>query len=188
MPRTAPTTLPNATMTEAIANEIRKTSISLGPIARHHSRLSLLGRQETARVGSVTADHSNDRVFSPSREARGPLSRFPHYTCRMTPPISRRDAMIRSLALGATFLLPASALIACKKDLVCTDTSGLSADEIATRNTLKYVDQSMDQTKLCSGCQQFKPSPMSGTCGACAVVKGPIHPNGGCTAWAKKVS
>lgn len=96
--------------------------------------------------------------------------------------------MVRSLAMGAAFLLPASALLACKKELVCTDTSGLSADEIAARNTLKYVDQSTDPAKPCSGCQQFKPSPMSGTCGACVVVKGPIHPNGSCSAWAKKVS
>lgn len=102
--------------------------------------------------------------------------------------LSRRDAILRTLAFSSAALFPASLLVACKRELVCTDTSGLSADDIATRTTLKYVDQSMDQTKLCSGCQQFKPSQMSGACAGCVVVKGPIHPNGGCTVWAKKVS
>jgi hypothetical protein len=104
--------------------------------------------------------------------------------------VSRRTAMWNTLALTAGALLPVSALLSgCKKpELTCTDTSGLSADEIAARSTLKYVDHSTDPAKICTGCQQFKPSQMTGACGACAIMKGPIHPEGGCSAWAKKVS
>jgi hypothetical protein len=108
----------------------------------------------------------------------------------MTTPISRRDAILRTFAFSAAALIPASALLACgKKELVCNDTAGLTPDEITARtNTFKYVDQSTDQTKLCEGCQQYKPAPMSGACGGCVVMKGAIHPKGGCTVWAKKVS
>lgn len=106
------------------------------------------------------------------------------------PLLSRRSAMLNTLAIGAGALLPVSALLAgCKKpELVCTDTTGLSSDETATRATVKYVDHTTDATKPCSACQQYKAPPMTGTCGGCVVVKGPIHPDGGCTVWAKKVA
>lgn len=107
-----------------------------------------------------------------------------------SPLVSRRTAMLNTLALTAGALIPASALLAgCKKpELTCTDTSGLSADEIAARSTLKYVDHAADPAKKCDGCQQFKPPQMTGACGACVIMKGPIHPEGSCNAWAKKVS
>ena len=107
----------------------------------------------------------------------------------MTPPsISRRDALLRTFAFSTAALLPASFLVACKKDLVCTDTAGLSADDLAARQkTFKYVEPSPDQTKTCDGCQQFKAPQMTGACGGCLVVKGPIHPKGNCSVWAKKV-
>lgn len=104
------------------------------------------------------------------------------------PPISRRDAILRTFALSATALLPASALVACKKELTCNDTTGLSADDLAARQkTFKYAEPSTDQTKTCDGCQQFKAPPSTGACGSCLVVKGNIHPKGGCSVWAKKV-
>lgn len=106
------------------------------------------------------------------------------------PLMSRRSAMLNTLAITTGALLPVSALLAgCKKpELVCTDTTGLSSDEIATRGTLKYVDRTTDPAKPCSACQQYKPAQMSGTCGGCILVKGPIHPDGGCNVWAKKVA
>lgn len=98
--------------------------------------------------------------------------------------------MLNTLVLAAGALLPASALLAgCKKpELACTDTAGLSADEVTARATLKYVDRSADPAKICSGCQQYKAPQMTGACGGCVVVKGPIHPDGGCNVWAKKIA
>ncbi len=106
------------------------------------------------------------------------------------PLMSRRSAMLNTLAISAGALIPVSALLAgCKKpELVCTDATGLSSDEAATRTTLKYVDRTTDPAKPCTACQQYKAPQMTGTCGACVVVKGPIHPDGGCTVWAKKVA
>ena len=53
-------------------------------------------------------------------------------------PVSRRSALLNTLALTAGALLPASALLSgCKKpELTCTDTTGLSADHTAARETL----------------------------------------------------
>ena len=106
-----------------------------------------------------------------------------------SPPISRRDALLRTFAFSAAALIPASALVACKKELVCTDTTGLSPDELAARQTtFKYAEPSMDTSKVCDGCQQYKAPQMTGACGGCVIMKGPIHPKAGCTVWAKKIA
>lgn len=105
------------------------------------------------------------------------------------PPISRRDAILRTFAFSAAALLPASSLVACKKELTCNDTTGLSADDLAARQkTFKYAEPATDQTKTCDGCQQFKAPPTTGACGGCLVVKGSIHPKAGCSVWAMKLS
>lgn len=94
--------------------------------------------------------------------------------------LSRRDAM-RSLVIFAA----GSALVACKKELVCTDTSGLAPQDAATRTTLEYTDKSAIASKECAGCQLFKPAAPD-ACGACTVVKGPINPRGYCKSWVQK--
>lgn len=72
-----------------------------------------------------------------------------------------------------------------EKALDCTDTTGLTETEIATRKSLAYVDQSPIPEKLCSNCQLFVPAKGDG-CGSCTVVKGPIHPAGYCNSWVQK--
>ena len=94
--------------------------------------------------------------------------------------LSRREAM-RGLAI----LAAGSALIACKKDLSCVDTTGLSPEETATRTTLEYVDKTPNAAKACDGCQLYKPA-APGACGGCTVVKGPINPKGTCKSWVQK--
>lgn len=102
--------------------------------------------------------------------------------------VTRRDLLRKSLfsvaAVGA-----AGVLAACKKDepkaLVCTDTAGLTPQEIEARNTLGYVDKAPDATKKCSGCALFNP-PAAASCGGCKVIKGPIHPEGWCKSFAPK--
>jgi hypothetical protein len=85
----------------------------------------------------------------------------------------------------ATVLIAPAAMLACKKPLTCTDTSALSPEELTLRGTLAYSDTTNDPTKLCSGCQLFKPAGEN-QCGACQLVKGPINPNGSCKSWVKK--
>jgi hypothetical protein len=64
----------------------------------------------------------------------------------------------------------------------CSDVSGLSEPEKMARSALQYTDRSTQAAKQCKGCQLFQPAPEPSQCGGCQVVKGPIHPNGYCTA------
>lgn len=101
--------------------------------------------------------------------------------------MKRRDFLkwATGVGMGATAvsLIP---LGGCKKELVCTDTSGLTPEELTARTSLRYMDRSASNEKQCSGCQLFQPKGAD-ECGGCVLVKGPIHPMGYCTAWAKKV-
>lgn len=65
----------------------------------------------------------------------------------------------------------------------CNDVSGLSEPERQTRVANQYVGKSAVEGKLCSNCRFFV---RGETCGTCEIVKGPINPNGYCTAWAAK--
>ncbi len=97
---------------------------------------------------------------------------------------SRRDAL-RKVSL-TVIAAGAWGSIGCgKKELTCTDTSGLSADEAAARKTLEYTDKAPDPSKLCSNCLQFTPGAPN-ACGGCKVLKGPVHPSGWCKVWAAK--
>lgn len=97
---------------------------------------------------------------------------------------SRRDAIKRVsltvLAAGAWNSLGCS-----KKELTCTDTSGLTPDEVQARTTLSYTDKSPEAGKQCNNCQQFNPGAPD-QCGSCKVLKGPVSPNGYCKVWAAK--
>ena len=68
----------------------------------------------------------------------------------------------------------------------CTDTSGLTEQDLTIRNTLQYVDASSDPEKLCDGCALYVAAEAGQNCGTCTVIKGPIHPKGSCTSWAPK--
>jgi len=94
--------------------------------------------------------------------------------------LSRRAAMSNLM-----LVVVGAATWGCKKELVCTDTAGLTAAERTVRTSLGYVDQSLEAAKVCEGCQLYQPAGPDG-CGGCLVVKGPIHPRGYCTSWVKK--
>lgn len=98
--------------------------------------------------------------------------------------LTRREALRGglSIAAGAAGLM----VLGCdKKELSCTDTAGLSAQELQTRSSLGYVDVTPDPAKPCETCQ-FYVAAAPDKCGGCSVVKGPIHPRGYCKSWAPK--
>jgi hypothetical protein len=106
--------------------------------------------------------------------------------------LSRRDWFKRSGVVGLAVLGSGAALTACDSGngggdkLTCTDTSGLKQSAIQTRKSLKYTDKSPKEGKTCANCNFYEPPKQQGKCGSCTVVKGPIHPDGYCTSWAKK--
>lgn len=82
-------------------------------------------------------------------------------------------------------------LVGCKKDstpFACTDTASLSPADTTVRTALGYVEPSSEAGKDCAGCVQFVPAPSDAraACGTCKLMKGPIHPNGYCKAFAPK--
>lgn len=104
--------------------------------------------------------------------------------------VSRRDLLRKTLLASAAFGA-AGVLAACSKKeeakaLTCTDTAGLSPQEIEARTTLGYVDKAPDATKKCSGCALYNPAPAPNACGGCKALKGPIHPDGWCKSFAPK--
>ena len=105
--------------------------------------------------------------------------------------MNRRGFLRLAVGVGAT--AAAGSLVTlggCKsgpKELSCTDTTGLAPAELAMRTQLQYVDRSPSNEKLCAGCQFFQPKGPE-ACGACTLVKGPIHPKGYCTSWVKKAA
>jgi hypothetical protein len=102
--------------------------------------------------------------------------------------LDRRQFLARAAILGAS-AASVGLLAACSKGgggaLTCLDTTGLSPADISTRTSLSYVDKSTDPAKHCSLCQLYTAA-APGACGGCTVVKGPIHPEGSCTAFVKK--
>lgn len=102
--------------------------------------------------------------------------------------MSRREAARQFFLMSAAIAVPGWLATACGKkeqELSCTDTTGLSADDVATRTTNAYVDKATDATKTCAKCQLFKPGP-EGKCAGCQLVKGPINPNGYCKSFVAK--
>ncbi len=111
----------------------------------------------------------------------------PEYAFRVVSPrsTSSRAVTRRHLILVA----PAAALAfaaACKKGppASCGDKSGLNADDLTARNALAYTDLSTDPAQRCVKCRQYVPGASADSCGTCKVLKGPIHPDGTCRAFA----
>jgi hypothetical protein len=65
----------------------------------------------------------------------------------------------------------------------CTDLSGLSDQEKQTRTQFQYVGETPNPDKHCANCALYQKPEGDSKCGGCTLVKGPINPNGYCTAW-----
>lgn len=73
-----------------------------------------------------------------------------------------------------------------KPEFHCDDVSGLSEEDAQLRAALEYQDRSpFGEKKSCSDCAFFRGAGEE-ECGACTLVKGPIHPLGYCNSWAAK--
>ena len=103
------------------------------------------------------------------------------------PTLSRRKVLEGALKGSVLLALPVLQLACGKKELVCSDTAGLTQDEIKMRKTLEYVDSTADPAKNCANCQLYKAA-SADQCGACTLLKGTIHPKGFCKSWAAKTA
>lgn len=99
-----------------------------------------------------------------------------------------RRSTLKLLVLGP---VAATVLPACGKKTEpdsCQDLGGLGDADKATRTTLQYTDRAPDKERQCERCQYWQPPSDPAQCGACQLVKGPIHPHGFCTAYLKKTA
>lgn len=100
--------------------------------------------------------------------------------------VSRRVFLSVISTVGAAASV--GALAACggkPKEFSCNDVGSLPEADKTLRTSVKYVDKSQEPGKKCDNCLQYTKAAGEGQCGGCKVVKGPIHPDGYCTLWAK---
>jgi hypothetical protein len=102
-----------------------------------------------------------------------------------------RDKLTRRSTLKLLVAVPLCAAVvsACGKKTEpdsCQDTAGLNDADKATRTTLQYNDRSPEKYRHCAVCTYWQAPKDVAQCGGCQLVKGPIHPNGFCTAFAAK--
>lgn len=110
--------------------------------------------------------------------------------------INRKNFFKRAAFLGVTSLSLPAILESCGGNSnktnpstdPCTDTSGLTADQLQTRKTFQYMGKSPHDDKYCSICNFFIKPKGNAHCGTCQVVKGPINPEGYCNSFMKKQS
>lgn len=116
--------------------------------------------------------------------------------------LSRRDFLGRFAVLGAAGLGATSLLAACGggEQAPATDGAAPSGDgvvaaqcegydalteqDLQTRQTLGYVDESPNPEQLCSNCRFYNQPEGGSPCGGCQLFQGPVAPEGYCTSWA----
>ena len=106
--------------------------------------------------------------------------------------LGRRDAVRHLAIFAAAAVAPAWLATGCKggdgaKALACTDTTGLTPDEVNMRTNLGYVEKGSDPAKQCTKCNFFKAGAPD-ACGSCTLIKGPINPSGNCKSFVVKAT
>lgn len=94
----------------------------------------------------------------------------------------------RLLILVGSLPLTASWLAGCKRrePASCQDIRALAVHEQLARAFQQYTDRAPSEDTQCQRCDFWLAPDAPGECGACRVVRGPIHPRGYCTAFAAK--
>lgn len=101
--------------------------------------------------------------------------------------LSRRRLLARMAQICAGGVLAVSAGAAGaadSTDTACVDLKAMSADEVASRNSLHWTAMSTQADKSCAKCNFF--SATSGGCGACMILGGPTYATGYCDSWTAK--
>lgn len=98
---------------------------------------------------------------------------------------SRRD-FFRSAAVVSLAVLGATGCNQRRAPISCGASAGLAPADVQARSALRYVEPGADERRRCSSCQQYLTPAADGGCGSCKVLKGPIHPNGTCIAFAPR--
>ncbi len=96
------------------------------------------------------------------------------------------------LLIGGLLAGAATALQGCRRESAafsCIGTAEGGAAELGeadkkTRQSLRYVEKGPPTDRTCERCVQFLPA--SSGCGQCRLMKGPIHPQATCLAWASR--
>lgn len=100
--------------------------------------------------------------------------------------IGRREMLKRTVHLTVLAGAAPALLSACGGgELTCTDESALSAADRTARHGAQYADRAPDASRACAQCSFFQAGAAE-QCGTCAVVRGPIHPQGTCQLWAAR--
>lgn len=97
-----------------------------------------------------------------------------------------RAAQIGGVAAAAPVLVSLVGCSKSEKPKTCTDTTGLSPDQISMRNNLQYVDTTPKPGEDCEGCALYTLPKDGAFCGGCTLLAGPISPLGYCISWAAK--
>lgn len=97
---------------------------------------------------------------------------------------ARRKLLARGAALAGLAVFGASRAVAAGQAAVCADPNTLDSGQMSIRESLNYVEQSKDPTKVCSGCGFLKD--IKGNCGQCDIFTGPANVNGHCDSWGAK--
>ena len=119
--------------------------------------------------------------------------------------VSRRSFLQRLSALGIVGVGASTVLSACgggdgggedaasgntassDADFSCDDLSGLTDQEISTRETqmeaLQYVEASPNPDQNCANCSFWQAPEGDANCGGCQLFPGPVHPEGWCNSW-----
>jgi len=96
-------------------------------------------------------------------------------------------ALSRRGLLASGGLLAVTSLVSCKKrELSCWDTGQLPQADVQARRAVEYVDLAPDPARACDACQHWQSGAREDECGACAVVRGQIHPLGTCRLFTKR--
>ncbi len=113
-----------------------------------------------------------------------------------------RKNFLKKISIGGVLIIGGGTLISACGDsnekqqeqlsknanLPCSDVSGLTDSELATRTSNDYTSASPYNDKFCGTCNLFIMPKEGKQCGSCQVVKGPISPQGYCKLWIKKVN
>ena len=99
------------------------------------------------------------------------------------PDLSRRHFIASAATLAGLGGL-ASACADPVAAAACDGYDALAPQDLASREALKYVDQSPKPAELCTNCRLYNAPAGGSPCGGCQLFQGPVAPLGWCASWA----